>query len=93
MTKQIERVTQAMMESGLERFYWTIAKFRSRFIFSAFFDDTNGKQNKILGFNEFFIFFVMYMVQNIIAIVVWIIELTFHRMKMKGKRGLESEWN
>lgn len=81
LKKRLERVTHAMMENGLEQFYWTYARFTGlinyRFVINEY-EETN---NQILGLEQFYIFLAIYGIFISIAIVVFVIELIVYRLK------------
>lgn len=83
LTKKIYKVKQSMMENGIERFFWSLAKHKARISFAVDveLDNESERANKILGLNQFFFFFLLYAIQMGTAIMVFIIELIVHRLK------------
>lgn len=71
-----------MMENGLERFFFNLARHKGRIIFRAEHDNWEIKSTmKLVGMNELLLFFVLYIVQITIAIVTFMIELKTRRLE------------
>lgn len=71
------------MENGLDRFFYSLARHKGRIIFRAGRDNWEIKSTmQLVGMNQLSLFFLLYIVQITIAIVIFIIELIItHRME------------
>lgn len=78
----MRRVKQSMMENGLERFYWTNARFRGRINFRIEKGEnrTEPPVFEVLNLEQLSFFFVLYAIQMAIAIIIFILELIVHRL-------------
>lgn len=81
MTTKIEHVRRIMMENGLDRFYWTFAKFRAQICLRIDFDVREQEMMQMLNFDQLFFFFVIYAIQMIVAIVVFTVEMIGFRFR------------
>lgn len=91
MEKRFERATNAMMESGLERFYWNIARLKGRIVISLFSNkETEEEENGKLRFNQCSFLFLIFTIQMAIAFMVFITELIVYHVKKANNQGIET---
>lgn len=85
LTKRLDRVKQSMVENGIDEFFWTFARFTGLINFRVENNraiDDDEMMPKMLGLEQLSMFFILYIVQMIIAIVVFITELYTHRLSV-----------
>lgn len=93
-TNKLKLVKRSMIESGFENFHLEFALLKYHIIngddSSSEFDERDTMT--MLTFDQLFFFFVVYIIEIIIAILVFVIELIVYRLKAARKREEGIEW-